>query len=163
MHQVTLTTKSRNISAIENQNYHALHYLYTASAICGTKTEPWNEYCVDTYAACQITLTFPIKLPTSLLMREVYMGEISEVGWLSSCVLYTCCYFWLPKSWLHPSVPFDLLHKHVVPVLIFLQDTLWGCVCVHKATRLAICLFHIHSFCHIHRECYRCICGFLFV
>jgi hypothetical protein len=64
--------------------------------------------------------------------------------------------FDLKISWLHPSVPFALLHKHVVSVLIFLQDTLWGCVYVHRATWPAVCLFPIHSFCLIHRECYRC-------
>jgi hypothetical protein len=28
------------------------------------------------------------------------------------CISYTCCYFQFPISWLHPSLPYDRIHRH---------------------------------------------------
>jgi hypothetical protein len=57
------------------------------------------------------------------------------------CISYTFCCFQFPKSYLHPSLPYDPLHRHVGLILIFLEDPPRECACVHEAARLEVCLF----------------------
>jgi hypothetical protein len=85
------------------------------------------------------------KLPASLL-TGIHTGEISKLSWLIvlkhttwaySLISCTCC----SRSWFHPKVTCDLLHRHVGPGLIFLHDPLWDCTRVSKAAQLMVCLF----------------------
>jgi hypothetical protein len=64
---------------------------------------------------------------------------------------YAFCYFQFPKSWLHPSLwpsyaRWSSFH--------FSKGLSVRFACV-RAALLAVCLFHRHSFCHVHKECYR--------
>jgi hypothetical protein len=41
----------------------------------------------------------------------------------------------------NPSLPNGPLHRHVGLILIFLEDPVGDCACVHGAARLEVCLF----------------------
>jgi hypothetical protein len=66
--------------------------------------------------------------------RGIKMGGISKLRWLigfikytiwaNSCLSYACFYFQLPKSWLHPTWPYDHPRKHVGLTFTFLEDPL---------------------------------------
>jgi hypothetical protein len=74
------------------------------------------------------------ELVTSLLMREIQVGEMSELGWLIGLVkraiwvdtlyFHACSYCQFPKYKLHPSLPYDPLRRHVELILIFIEDPL---------------------------------------
>jgi hypothetical protein len=124
----------------------------SASTICGIKTEhselkPMKNLWDHTDLPCELV--------TSL------MGVMSNwVGWWHwldmpyGHISYTFSCFQFPKSHLS-NLPCGAIHRHVGLVLIFLEDPVGDCACVHGVAWLEACLFRQFSFCHIHRECYR--------
>jgi hypothetical protein len=105
-------------------------------------------------------------LPCELLTSSMCYKYSNLVGWLDwlympcrpiPCVSYTCSYFQFQTTYLHPSLPYNFLQRHVGLISIFLQDPLWGCAYIHGAMQLVVCLFYQCSFSHIHRKWCRCI------
>jgi hypothetical protein len=141
------------------------NYVPTASASCGVNTEPSGiKCCIDPGRTCSIILIFPV----SCQPHGWYGGcrwdkcphGVGCSDWLSvpygqiSYTFYTCCDFQFPKFCLHPSLPYDHIHRHVELIVIFLEDPLWDCACVHGTARLEACLFRQCRSCHVQRECY---------
>jgi hypothetical protein len=159
MHQTKPTTKSRHTSVEENQSFHAIQYLPSTNTMYGTKIEPWNENHVDTHKA--YVMLYWSSLQVANLLAG--MGETSKLGWI--------CQIWC-KGWFVvfpiPAVTYNFRYPGFIQAYTmtfsismlgqfwFFTKTVWDCAYVCRAAWLVVCLFHQHTFCHIHTECYRC-------
>jgi hypothetical protein len=92
------------------------------------------------------------------------IGLVKHAMWADS--VYFLILLSISKFQHHPSLLYAPLHKYIGLILIFLEDPVRDCPCVHGTSRLEVSLFRHCGFCHIHGEYCRCcgsISGLLFM
>jgi hypothetical protein len=95
------------------------------------------------------------ELVTSLLISSIQMEEMSRLGWLIGLVKQAIWVDSLLEYFLYIlllSISKFVASSQPTIILIFLEDPVGNCACIHEAARLDVCLFRQCSFCHVHGE-----------
>jgi hypothetical protein len=130
-----------------------IYVVSTASVICGVKPEHSRQTLWKSMKNLSRYTDILCELETSLLMRGIYIGEMSKLVWPIGLVNWafhvggflvfsiSAVTFNLKKSYHHPSLVSGPLHMHAGLILIFLEDPVRICACVHGAARLEVACF----------------------